>query len=170
MLIRPATKADMPAIAAIYADAVVNGTASFELVAPRADEMLVRYHAIVDAGFPYIVAERDSVVLGYAYASPFRTRPAYRATCEDSIYIAPDAQRQGVGRTLLRALIAECTERGYRQMIAGVSGGDASIKLHEAHGFVVVGRLPAVGFKLGRWVDVVFLQLALGPGDSTPLG
>jgi phosphinothricin acetyltransferase len=169
MLVRPATKADMPAIAAIYADAVVNGTASFELVAPRADEMLVRYHAIVDAGFPYFVAERDGVILGYAYAGPFRTRPAYRATCEDSIYIAPDAQRQGVGRTLLRALIAECTKRGYRQMIAGVSGGDASIKLHEAHGFVVVSRLPAVGFKFGRWVDVVFLQLALGPGDSTPL-
>ena len=160
MNIRPVRAEDMPMIAAIYADAVLNDTASFELEAPDAAEMERRRQALGEA-YPYLVAERHGVVVGYAYAGPFRTRPAYRFTCENSIYIAPNAKRMGVGRALMTALIEECTARGYKQMIAGVSGGPASIALHEALGFHVVGTFAAVGYKFGRWVDVVMLQRAL---------
>ena len=168
MTIRPVRAEDMPAIAAIYAHAVENDTASFELVAPDAAEMERRWRARGEA-YPYLVAEWDGVVAAYAYAGPFRARPAYRATCENSIYVSPDAQRRGLGRALMTALIDDCARRGYRQMVAGVSGGKASIALHEALGFHVVGTFTAVGFKFGRWVDVVMLQRALGDGASTAL-
>jgi phosphinothricin acetyltransferase len=166
--IRPARAEDMPKIAEIYSDAVLNDTASFELEAPDPAEMERRWKALGSA-YPYLVAEREGVVVGYAYAGPFRTRPAYRATCEDSVYIAPEAKRRGIGRALLSAVIDDCTARGFRQMIAGVSGGDASIALHEALGFRVVARFPSVGFKFGRWVDVIMLQRALGEGDTSLL-
>ncbi|MFO0741927.1 MAG: N-acetyltransferase family protein [Labilithrix sp.] len=168
LTIRPVRVEDMAAIAAIYRHAVLHDTASFELEAPDAAEMERRWRSISDA-YPYLVAERAGAVVGYAYAGPHRTRPAYRATCEDSIYIAREAQRTGVGRALLEALIAACEARGYRQMIAGVSGGPASIALHEALGFRVAGRLEAVGFKFGRWIDLVLLQRALGDGATRPL-
>jgi L-amino acid N-acyltransferase YncA len=150
----------MAAVAAIYAHAVLQGTASFELEAPDAAEMERRWRALIDA-YPYLVAERDGVIVGYAYAGPYRTRPAYRSTCENSIYVSPAAHRTGVGRALMEALIAECAARGYKQMLAGVTGGEASVALHEALGFRVVGRFEAVGFKFERWIDVVWLQRAL---------
>lgn len=159
-MIRTVRAEDMPEIAAIYADAVLNDTASFELEAPNAAEMERRWQSLGDA-YPYLVMERDGVVVGYAYAGPFRTRPAYRMTCENSIYVAPQAKRTGVGRALMTALIEECAKRGYKQMIAGVSGGPASIALHEALGFRVVGTFESVGFKFDRWCDVVMLQRAL---------
>lgn len=159
-MIRDARADDMPAIAAIYEDAVRNGTASFELEAPDAAEMERRWRSLVGA-YPYLVMERDGAVVGYAYAGPFRTRPAYRMTCENSIYVAPHAKRTGVGRALMTALIEECARRGYKQMIAGVSGGPASVALHEALGFRVVGRFESVGFKFDRWCDVIMLQRAL---------
>jgi len=164
-VIRAVRAEDMPAIAAIYADAVLHGTASFEIEAPDVAEMERRWRALGD--YPYLVAERDSVVVGYAYAGPYRTRPAYRATCENSVYVSPAAHRGGVGRALMTALISDCEARGYRQMLAGVSGGEASIALHEALGFRIVGRMESVGFKHGRWLDVVWLQRALGDGSTT---
>jgi phosphinothricin acetyltransferase len=168
--IRPATAADIPAITRIYAHAVRYGTASFEIEPPDEAEMLRRQRALIDGGFPYLVAERDGTVLGYAYAGLYRTRPAYRFTVEDSIYIAPEAQRQGVGRALLDALIARCTEAGFRQMIAVIGDSTlqaASIGLHAAAGFRLVGTLDAVGYKHDRWLDSVYMQRPLGAGSGT---
>lgn len=167
LTVRAAHVDDLATIAAIYADAVANTTASFELAPPDVAEHERRWRARGDA-FPFLVAELEGNVAGYAYAGAYRERPAYRATCEDSIYIAPAVQRKGVGRALLTALIADCEARGFRQMLGGISGGAASIALHEALGFREVGRLHAVGFKLGRWCDVIWMQRALGAGDTTP--
>jgi len=169
--IRPATPHDVPAITRIYAHAVMHGTASFEIDPPDEAEMARRHEALVGGGFPFLVAESDGETepLGYAYAGPYRARPAYRFTVEDSIYLAPQAQRRGIGRALLEALIAEATARGFRQMIAviGDSAQTPSIALHEALGFRLVGTFEAVGFKFGRWLDGVLMQKALGPGAST---
>ncbi|HWP26287.1 MAG TPA: GNAT family N-acetyltransferase [Xanthobacteraceae bacterium] len=164
--IRTANPADLSAITAIYDHAVRHGTASFETEPPDEAEMTRRYRALIDGGFPYLVAERDGVVLGYAYAGPYRTRPAYRYTVEDSIYVSPAAQRRGVGRILLDRLIAESTARGFRQMVAviGDSAQIASIELHRAAGFHYVGNLQNVGFKFGRWLDSVLMQRPLGRG------
>jgi len=167
--IRPAQLSDCAAITRIYAPAVTHGTTSFELDAPDDAEMALRMGALTEKGFPYLVAELDSVVVGYAYAGPYRTRPAYRFTVENSVYVAADVQRRGVGRALLEALIDACTERGYRQMLAVI--GDSpnqpgSIGLHQACGFTVVGRLPDVGFKFGRWLDSLLMQRALGDPSS----
>ena len=169
ILIRPATPGDIGAITAIYGPAVIEGTASFELEAPSEAEMLRRFGEITGAGFPYMAAERDGALLGYAYANAFRTRPAYRFTVEDSIYVAQAAQGQGVGQMLLAALIRECEARGFRQMIAviGDSRQAASINLHRNAGFTFCGTLHSVGFKFGRWIDSVNMQRALGPGDTT---
>jgi phosphinothricin acetyltransferase len=169
LTIRPATPADCARIAEIYAPAVTHGTTSFELEAPAAEEMARRMRTLTEAGFPYLAAERDGVVVGYAYAGPYRTRPAYRFTVENSVYVAPDAHRSGVGRALLEALIEECRRRGYRQMLAVI--GDSpnqpgSVGLHKACGFVEVGRLPDVGFKFGRWLDSLLLQRGLGDPSS----
>jgi L-amino acid N-acyltransferase YncA len=148
---------------------VRHGTASFELDPPEQAEMARRQDALIAGGFPYLVAEDDGGILGYAYAGPYRARPAYRFTVEDSVYIAPEAQRRGLGRVLLERLIAESETRGYRQMIAviGDSAQHASIALHTALGFRLVGTFAAVGFKFDRWLDTVLMQRALGHGAET---
>jgi L-amino acid N-acyltransferase YncA len=167
--IRPAAPADVPAIAAIYAEAVRHGTASFELEPPDEAEMARRMRALLDGGFPYVVSELGGAVVGYAYAGPYRARPAYRFSVEDSIYIDPKAQRRGVGRALLVRLIDESERRGFRQMIAviGDSAQTPSIELHRALGFRMIGTFESCGYKFGRWLDSVFMQRALGPGDTT---
>ena len=170
MLIRPATFADIPAIARIYAHAVETGTASFELAPPDESEMRKRMQALLDGKFPYFVAEIDGKVAGYAYASFYRMRPAYRFTVEDSVYIAPEMQRRGIGKALLQKLIEVCTALGFRQMIAviGDSAQAASIGVHKACGFEHAGNLRHIGWKFGRWLDTPLMQLALGPGATTP--
>jgi phosphinothricin acetyltransferase len=167
--IRAASPADIPAIARIYAHAVRHGTASFEIEPPDEAEIARRYRALLDGGYPYFAAEIDGAVVGYAYAGPYRPRPAYRWTVEDSIYIDPQAHRRGIGRMLLDRLMAESTARGFRQMIAviGDSAQIASIELHRAAGFRHVGNIENVGFKFGRWLDSVIMQRALGPGAAT---
>jgi len=168
--VRPATEADVPAITAIYAPAVLEGLASFEYVPPDEAEMLARLRALLGGGFPYLVAEFGGRVMGYAYAGPYRTRPGYVSTVEDTVYVAPDAHRAGVGRALLAALIAEAEARRFRQMIAviGDSANAASINLHRALGFTFSGTLHSVGCKHGRWLDSVMMQRMLGPGDAAP--
>jgi phosphinothricin acetyltransferase len=168
-LIRPAAKADVAAITAIYRPAVLHGLASFELEAPSEAEMLSRMKALTGGGYPYIVAEIGGRVAGYAYAGPYRTRPGYRFSVENAIYVASDAQGQGVGRALLTELIAMCQSKGYRQMIAviGDSRNFASITLHRSLGFTFCGTIHSVGFKHGRWLDSVIMQRSLGEGDRT---
>jgi len=169
LVIRPSDVADVPAIADIYAHAVRFGTASFEIEPPDEAELARRRRTLVDADYPYLVAARDGAVLGYAYAGPYRPRLAYRFSVENSIYVAPQAHRLGIGRALLDRLIAESQARGYRQMVAviGDSAQTASIALHRAAGFRLIGTIEAVGFKFGRWLDTVLMQRALGPGDTT---
>jgi len=166
--IRPATPADIPAITRIYAHAVRHGTASFELEPPDQPEMAQRQRALLEGGYPYLVADIDGAVAGYAYAGPYRSRPAYRYTVENSIYIAPEAHRRGLGRALLDRLIAECEARNYRLMIAviGDSAQTPSIELHRAAGFKMVGAFEAVGYKFDRWLDSVLMQRPLGRGSS----
>lgn len=161
---------DIPAITAIYRDAVLHGTASFELVPPDESEMAARRQALVDAGYPHIVATEDGAVLGYAYAGPYRPRPAYGATVENSVYVRADVHGRGIGRALLTRLVAEAEARNYRQMIAviGDSAHRGSIELHRRLGFAMVGTLRSVGWKHGRWLDSVLMQRPLGPGDTTP--
>jgi len=166
--IRPAAAHDVAAITRIYAHAVVNGTASFELDPPDQSEMAKRQRKLLEGGYPYLVAEADGSVSGYAYAGPYRARPAYRWSVEDSVYVAPQEHRRGVGRALLERLIEESTQRGFRQMIAviGDSGQTASIELHRTLGFAPIGTLVAVGFKHGRWLDTVLMQRPLGLGAN----
>ena len=168
--LRPSTDADVPAIAAIYSHHVRTGLASFEIVPPTTEEIARRRSEVLKRGLPYLVAEIAGTVVGYAYASPYRPRPAYRSTLEDSIYIHPDHTRKGIGRLLLHELIADCEAKGYRQMIAiiGDSGNAPSIGLHRAFGFEHAGTLRSVGFKFGRWVDTVLMQRPLGAADTTP--
>jgi L-amino acid N-acyltransferase YncA len=167
--IRAAQLTDIFAITAIYRPSVLTGSASFELDAPDDAEMGRRMTAILDAGFPYLVAERDGQVLGYGYLSAYRPRAAYRWSVENSIYVAPEAQRTGTGRALLQALIDEATTRGSRQMIAviGDRQSHGSIGLHTALGFTHSGIVRSVGFKHGRWLDQVIMQLSLAGGDTT---
>lgn len=170
--LRPALPADAAALAAIYAPAVLHGTATFELDPPDATEMARRLAAISEAGYPYLVAEVSGVVVGYAYLAAYRARPAYRWTVEDSVYVADGMQGRGIGRALLQALVAAGEARGYRQVVAviGDSRQSASIALHRSAGFNFSGVLHAVGYKAGRWLDTVLMQLPLGPGDTTPPG
>ncbi|CAN5332249.1 GNAT family N-acetyltransferase [soil metagenome] len=167
---RAAGEADIPAITEIYAEAVATGSASFEVVPPDESEMTVRMRALVAGGFPYLVAEGSGRVLGYGHAGPYRTRPGYRNTVENSIYLSADARGKGIGGVLLRQLIEESTARGFRQMVAiiGCSDNVASIRLHKAAGFALVGTLKNVGYKHGRWLDSVLMQRELGPGASEP--
>jgi len=167
--IRPAAAHDIAAITRIYAHAVVHGTASFEIDPPDQAEMARRQRTIIDGGYPYIVAEAGGAVMGYGYAGHYRARRAYRWSVEDSVYIASDAHRRGIGRALLAQLIAESEQRGFRQMVAviGDSRQVASIALHRALGFVLVGTLVSVGFKHGRWLDTVLMQRSLGAGSTT---
>ncbi|MCP4327165.1 MAG: N-acetyltransferase [Alphaproteobacteria bacterium] len=168
ILVRDAGDADQEAIAAIYRHHVAAGRASFEEVAPTAAELAWRRRDITGRGLPYLVAEWDTVVHGFAYAAPYRTRSAYRFTVEDSIYVDPAAARRGIGQALLSRLIVLCTALGYRQMVAviGDSANAGSIALHRGMGFAMVGTLPAVGFKLDQWVDSVIMQRALGAGGA----
>jgi L-amino acid N-acyltransferase YncA len=167
--IRAATTADLPAITAIYDHAVRTGTATFEIEPPDHAEMRRRHDTLVAAGFPYLVAIMEDAVVGYAYAGPYRPRPAYRFTVENSIYL--DSQRQGqrIGTRLLQQLIEDCEARGFRQMIAviGDSTNLASIGVHARAGFDMIGTHPNVGFKFGRWLDTVMMQRALGDGGAT---
>jgi phosphinothricin acetyltransferase len=168
--LRAAADSDLPQVQAIYAHHVLHGIASFELEPPGVAEIAERRRAILERGLPYLVAAEDRRVLGYAYAAPYRARPAYRLTLEDSVYIAAEAAGRGIGSALLGELIAQTTALGYRQMVAviGDSGNAASIALHRRHGFREAGLLVAVGWKHGRWIDSVLMQRALGVGDSRP--
>jgi phosphinothricin acetyltransferase len=169
VLLRNATPADVPVITRIYAHAVAHGTASFELEPPDETEMSRRMGALLDGGFPYIAAEVEGTLLGYAYAGPYRPRRAYRFSVEDSIYIDPRAQRKGIGRALLGRLIEECERRGFRQIVAviGDSAQTPSIEIHRALGFRMIGAIENVGFKFDRWLDTVLMQRALGSGATT---
>ena len=167
--IRLIRTSDIPAITHIYLHAVEHGTASFELEPPDEAEMSRRMQHLLANNFPYIVAENDGELGGYAYAGPYRARPAYRWTIEDSVYIAPDMHRRGIGRALLGALIEASEARGFRQMVAVIGDSTeqaASVGLHEALGFRHVGILQDVGFKHGRWLDSLLMQRALGSGAT----
>jgi L-amino acid N-acyltransferase YncA len=168
-VLRDATEQDMAAIQAIYAHEVLHGLATFEEVPPTVDAMLARRAGLLDLGLPYLAAEVAGQVIGYSYATDYRPRPAYRHTIEDSVYVAEGMQGRGIGRALLAALIARCEAGPWRQMVAviGNSGNTGSIALHRQQGFRLVGTFEAVGFKLGRWVDTVLMQRALGPGGGT---
>jgi len=173
LTVRAAVAGDLAAIAAIYAHHVETGLGTFELAAPDDAEMRRRWQDVVERGLPYVVAvlpERG--IAGYAYASPYRARPGYRYTVEDSVYVDPGCMGRGAGRALLAALIATCAPLGYRQMVAVIGGSDnaASIGLHAALVFERVGCLTAVGRKFDRWVDTVFMQRPLGPGGATVPG
>ena len=167
--IRTAALADIPAITRIYAHAVTRGTASFELDPPSEAEMAKRMQSVLNGKFPYFVAEADGRIAGYAYASLYRTRPAYRFTVEDSVYVAPDMHRRGIGKLLLERLVEACTSLGYRQMIAVIGDSDqaASIGVHKACGFEPAGNLRNIGYKFGRWLDTPLMQRALGEGATT---
>ncbi|CAN7209867.1 N-acetyltransferase family protein [Mesorhizobium sp. LjNodule214] len=169
--IRGAAAADLDRITEIYADAVTHGTASYELEPPSRAEMGNRFDALTAGGFPYLAAEKDDAVLGYAYAGPFRPRPAYRFVVEDSVYVAPEAKGQGVGRLLMQGLIEAARAAGFRQIIAVIGDGhadSASVRLHERLGFRHSGRLEGSGYKHGRWLDTVFMQLSMNGGAGLP--
>lgn len=167
--LRDASTADIPSITDIYTESVLSGTASYELAPPGRQEMEARFDAILSKGYPYIAAAgADGRLLGYAYASAFRTRPAYRWLVEDSIYLSQDARGQGIGKALLAELVARCTALGFRQMVAVIGGASpASIAVHRALGFELSGTLKGTGFKHGRWLDTTLMQLALGDGTSS---
>ncbi len=172
MDIRDATEADFDAITAIYAWNVMNGTGTFALEPPSRDDMLASFHSLQAMRLPYLIATEGDTILGYAYAAPFRTRPAYRYGVEDSIYLAPQAVGRGVGKALLQRLIEMCTARGLYSMIAviGDSANAASIGVHRSCGFTQTGTLPNAGFKFGRWLDVVFMTRELRMLDAVPEG
>lgn len=174
LIIRPSTSDDVPAIQGIYAHHVLHGTGSFEEEAPTVAEMIQRRDGLLGQGYPYLVATTTSasgeeIIVGYAYAGPFRSRPAFRYTVEDSIYISPLYQGCGAGSALLKALVQDCTDRGFRQMVAlvGDSANHGSLALHRKFGFIDGGVMTSVGLKFGRWLDVVILQRPLGNGDQT---
>jgi phosphinothricin acetyltransferase len=166
MIIRPATSADAAACQAIYGHNAVHGTGTFEEAEPSLEEMQRRMATVTGYGLPYLVAEEAGQVLGFAYAGPFRLRAAYRYTVEDSVYVAPDAKGRGVGKALLSQVIAACEALGLHEMLAviGDSANAGSIGLHRSCGFEMVGTSPGLGFKHGRFVDVVFMQRALNGG------
>jgi L-amino acid N-acyltransferase YncA len=170
LVIRPSLESDIPAIAAIYAHAVTHGTASFELDPPTEAEMARRRDDILKGGYPYLAAERGGELLGYAYAGAYRTRPAYRSTVEDSVYVAPSTQGQGVGRALLMALIEQCEALDFRLMVAVIGDEDShgSIALHRSLGFEPAGTLKGIGYKHGRWLSTVLMQRPLGHGTNEP--
>ncbi|SEK08065.1 GNAT family N-acetyltransferase [Paraburkholderia diazotrophica] len=170
-VVRDATDADFPIIQSIYAHHVLTGVASFEEAPPSVDEMQKRHAAVLSHGLPYIVAVLDGKIAGYAYATLYRPRIAYRYTIEDSIYVDDGCRGRGVGRALLAALIERCEQGPWRQMIAVIADGGrgGSLSLHRDAGFELVGTLKAVGFKHGRWLDSTMMQRALGQGsDALP--
>lgn len=167
--IRASRDDDIDAIASFYQQSVATGTASWEYDPPSVEEMAKRRHAVIANGFPYLVAEMDSRLVGYCYASTYRARIGYRFVVEDSVYVAPDMQGRGIGKMLLVALIGECEKLGFRQMIAviGDSENAGSIALHERCGFQHAGRFNGIGYKFGRWLDSVQMMRALGAGSSS---
>src|SRR5260370_29555040 len=167
--IRPASAADLPSVTDIYEHAVLHGTATFELIPPDLAEMTRRFKTLMDGGFPYLVAVLEDRVAGYAYAGPYRPRPAYRFTVENSVYLQPAVHRRGIGLQLMVRLIAECDARGYRQMIAviGDSANAGSIGVHAKTGFQMIGTNPNVDLKFGRWLHTVMMQRTLGDGATT---
>ncbi|KAB7766051.1 GNAT family N-acetyltransferase [Xanthomonas maliensis] len=169
LVLRPVGDADIAAIHAIYAEQIA-GCNTYEYRVPSLQAMRERVQAIVTAGHPYLVAERDHAVVGYAYVGPYRSRDGYRWTVENSIYVAAHAQGMGIGSALLGELIAQCGQRGYRQLIAviGDASNRASLRLHERFGFRTVGVFTGLGRKHGRWLDAVQMQRALGSGNTTP--
>jgi phosphinothricin acetyltransferase len=169
IVIRDAGEADFPAVQQIYAHYVRHTHATFEEAPPTVDELRDRWTAIVARGLPYLVADDDGTVRGFAYASPYRSRSGYRYTVEESVYVATGFGRRGTGAALLGALIARCEAGPWRQMVAVVGGSDnaASIALHTRLGFQPVGTIHAAGFKLGRWADSVLMQRTLGQGSAT---
>lgn len=169
-LIRPSLEADLPAITAIYAHHVLNGTGTFETEAPSVTDMLARRADVLAKGLPYLVAEEDGSVLGFAYGNWFKPRPAYRFSVEDSIYLAPDQQGKGLGRLLLTELLARCEAVGIRKVMAviGDSANAGSVGVHRALGFTQVGVVESCGWKFGAWRDIVIMQKTLGAGDTLP--
>ena len=169
-LIRPSTDADIPAIAAIYAHHVLHGTGTFETEPPSPADMASRRADVLAKGLPYLVAEQDGQVLGFAYCNWFKPRPAYRFSAEDSIYLAVDQGGRGLGRLLLGELAAQAEQVGVRKLIAviGDSANAGSIGVHKALGFQHVGVLSSCGWKFDRWLDVVLMEKSLGAGDRTP--
>lgn len=172
LLIRPSRDDDVAAITAIYAHHVLHGVASFEEVPPPVEEMARRRAELVARGFPYLIAERAGKVVGYCYSGPYRARIGYRFTIEDSIYIDANEVGRGIGRALLAEVIERSTQLGYRLMIAVIGGSETlpSINLHKALGFSHVGTFTGIGFKFGRWIDSVYMQRTLGPGNAAPPG
>jgi L-amino acid N-acyltransferase YncA len=170
MNIRPAELGDLEGVQAIYAHHVLTGLGTFEEVPPSVADIGERWKSVRDRGLPWLAAEAGGRVLGYAYAGPFRPRAAYRYTVEDSVYVAPDAMGKGVGKALLNAVIADCEAMGLRQMVAviGDSGNAGSIGVHRACGFEFKTAVEAVGFKFGRWVDIVWMQRPLNGGSACP--
>lgn len=169
MKIVNAEEKHIPAIRDIYAHHVIHSTASFEIDPPDTNEMLTRLKKTLSQGLPWVVALQEEKVIGYCYLTRYRERPAYRHTLEDSIYIDPAAQRQGVGKALLRHVIVWAETHGYRQMIAiiGDSNNQGSLKAHQQVGFTEIGVLKDIGLKHGRWLDTVLMQRSLGEGNST---
>jgi len=169
-LIRPATEEDFDVITAIYGEAVAHGTASFELTVPDRADLISRRQALVSQGYPYLVLEEAGQVQGYAYAGPYRARPAYRFVVENSIYLDGGARGKGYGKALLMELISICEKAGFRQMIAviGASANTGSVAVHASCGFRMVGTLKDMGWKHGKWLDTVLMQLPLGEGGSEP--
>jgi len=160
--IREASVDDAEAMAAIYAHHVLHGSASYDVIPPPAEHFRDKIEAVAAAGWPFLVAERGGAVAGYAYATQFRDRAGYRYTAEDSIYVHPERVGQGIGGALLDALIARCVAGGFRQLIAVIGGAEpASVALHSRRGFREAGRLHAVGWKHGRWLDSLYMQLEL---------
>jgi phosphinothricin acetyltransferase len=167
-MIRDAADTDLSAIQSIYAHYVTHGLATFEEVPPSPEEMSARRAAIVSSGLPFLVATRGGEVVGYSYVSKFHSRAAYRYTVEDSVYVSRSLLGQGIGKALLGALIDRCEAGPWRQMIALIGDSSpASVRLHEGHGFKMVGTLKSVGFKFGKWVDVAFMQRGLGAGAAS---
>jgi phosphinothricin acetyltransferase len=170
LLLRDCEEDDIPSITAIYGRAVLTGFGSFEIVPPGEAEMKIRWRRAVIDHYPFIVAEDNRKILGFAYASAYRSRPAYDNTVENSVYVRDGFQGRGVGTRLLSRLVAEAAGLDYRQMVAviGDSANKGSIRLHEKLGFTLIGTMTSVGWKHGRWLDTVLMQRALGPGDTKP--
>ena len=172
MEIRPATEADIPEIHAIYSHHVLHGTGTFDEDPPPVEEIMEKFRHVRDAGWSWLVATDDTGVLGYAYYTQFRDRSAYRYCVENSIYVRDDVRGQGVGKALVGQLIDDATGKGMRQMIAVIGDSDnvGSIGVHASLGFQRVGVLKSAGVKFGRWLDVVYMQRALGRGDANMPG
>lgn len=170
MIVRPATTADAPAVAVIYAEHVQRGTGTFEETPPSTADMAARMTAVLDKGFPWVVVEDQGRILAYAYAGPYHHRSAYRFTAEDSVYVAEHARGRGYGRAALQAVITGCRAMGLRRLLGviGDSGNAASIALHRSLGFEPCGTLPSVGYKAGKWLDVVLMHLPLNGGNESP--